>query len=104
MKKIFKICCIAFVIIGTFSLFMPYSKSETYGIYKFNVTYVNGVTKNIFYKLPNKFTYSIESNRGSYSLNIISDAKTIWGYTTPIGFCEYTVPGILTVNSIKQLK
>lgn len=109
MKKIFKdfiiCCCITLCVIGILSLYIPYSTvSNNTGLYEFNVTYVNGITKNIVYKLPNKFSYNIYSNRGSYGLIIESDAKTIWGYKSLNGFQECNIPGILTVNSIKQLK
>lgn len=95
---------IQIVLIGLFmfSLIIPIKRVSPMCTFIFNVTYVNGDTRNIALELPSEMDYYICSNRGSYSLYITSKGKTIWGYKTFLPLAEYNISGILYVNSITK--
>lgn len=85
------------------SLFIPVKRYSPVNTYVFNVTYVNGHNRNITLELPHDFEYAVQSNKGSYYLEIWSVGKTIWGYKTFIEYPEYNhISGILYVNSITK--
>lgn len=95
---------IQIVLIGLFmfSLIIPIKRLSPTNTYIFNVTYVNGSTRNIVLELPSDFNYMIEDNRGSYSLNLTSPGKTVWCYKSIFPLCEGSVSGVLYVNSITK--
>lgn len=93
---------VAVCLLLLFSLIIPVKRSDSLSTYVLNVTYVNGNTRNIALELPSNFKYGISSSRGSYSLNLTSTGKTIWGYKSIFPLCEGSVSGILYVNSITK--
>lgn len=93
------------ILIGLFivSFIFPIRKnSSTTNTYVFNVTYVNGDTRNVMLELPSDIEYQLTSDRGSYYLHITSTGKTIWGYKSIVGISECSVSGVLYVNSITK--
>lgn len=95
---------IQIVLIGLFmfSLVIPIKRVSPMCTFIFNVTYVNGDTRNIALELPSDFSYAINSSRGSYSLDFTSPGKTLWGYKSIFPLCEGSISGILYVNSITK--
>lgn len=85
-----------------FSLILPIRRTSPVNTFVFNVTYVNGNTRNISLELPSNFEYWVSSSKGSYYLNLTSPGKTIWGYKSFIPLCEGSVSGVLYVNSITK--
>lgn len=77
-------------------------KNSSTNTYVFNVTYVNGDTRNVILELPSDIEYQLTSDRGSYYLSITSPGKTICGYKSISDITECSVSGILYVNSITK--
>lgn len=90
-----------FIFMGSF---FPVKNDSGEGYYKFNMDYVDGKTRTKIYKLPNNFSYSISSSKGSYFVNIYSTGKSIFGFDALCRVDEMCISGVININSIQKIK